>query len=499
LTARPLQTTDFDGRLIAEAVRHIEAAEGGPITDHAATALARQSAGDFERRIVVRAGALDAALPLTAALQSLRMTFRGSIAAGAAITAIAGAATALTALAAAPGQPVNFHWALLGLLGVETLTLLIWLLFTIAGTKTDAPTSLGGFVITIGRRLSSWLNRDTAHAAAIQTMASVMVQGGSVRWTVGAISHGLWLAFLAGAITMAIIVLSVQHVTFAWQTTILSADSYVPLTQTLAFLPRLAGFPTPTAAEIVASRWTGTAPMAVAASGAWAGLLVGALVVHGVLPRLIALGLCLLARRRAIRRYRLDVELPGYLRLREQLMPTTEHIPAPPVAPNGDDGDRAVAADYPILTGAGPIVLVGLEINIDAAPWPPQLAGKPCRDLGLVDSRDDQKRVLSALADASPGLVLIAVSLLTTPDRGIAAFLNAVKAAASAPMILLLTDAPGLGRRYGDAEAQQRSAEWRRLGIAAGVPREWIFAFDLADPERAGHAHLASLLAKDAP
>jgi len=494
-----LQATDLDGRLIAEAVRHRESTTGGPITDHAAEALARQTSGDLERRIVVRAGALDVARPMAEALHALRMTLRGSIVVGAVVTAIAGAATALTALAASPGEPVNFHWALLGLLGVETLTLLIWLLLTMAGTNSDAPTSLGGFVIGTGRRLSGWLNRGAAHAAMVQTLASVMLQGGSMRWTVGAISHGLWLAFLGSAVAMVVIVLSVQHVTFAWQTTILSADSYVPLTQALAVLPRLAGFPTPTAAEIVASRWSGTAPTAIAASGAWAGLLVGSLVIYGLLPRLILLGLCLLARRRAIRRFRLDLGLPGYLRLRERLMPTTEHVPSPSHAADGDDSDTAIAATYPIITGDGPIVLVGMEIDTDEDHWPPGLVGQPCRDLGLVDSREDQKRVLSALADAGPGLVLIAVSLLTTPDRGVGAFLNTVKGAASAPMILLLTDAPRLGRRYGEAEARQRSADWRRLGSAAGIPQDWIIAFDLADPERAGHAHLAGLLAKDAP
>src|SRR5690606_17485402 len=101
----------------------------------------------------------------------------------------------------------------------------------------------------------------------------------------------------------------------------LSADAYVPLTQWLAAMPALIGFPVPTPEDVRASEWVRRGEAAAVARDAWAGLLVGALVVYGLAPRLVLLPLRLALHARARRAFRLDTAQPGFARLEPRLMP----------------------------------------------------------------------------------------------------------------------------------------------------------------------------------
>ena len=84
---------------------------------------------------------------------------------------------------------------------------------------------------------------------------------------------------------MVLLVLSAKQVVFGWETTILSEETYLPLTQALGVLPQLAGFPTPSAAEVMESRWAGQGPLPGEAARSWAGLLIGSVLFYGLVPR----------------------------------------------------------------------------------------------------------------------------------------------------------------------------------------------------------------------
>ncbi len=66
---------------------------------------------------------------------------------------------------------------------------------------------------------------------------------------------------------------------------------------------------------------------------AWAGWLVGVLLVYGLLPRLGLALLCLWRWRRGRATLRLDLNLPGYAQLRERLMPSGERLGVNDTAP----------------------------------------------------------------------------------------------------------------------------------------------------------------------
>ncbi len=493
--AGPGRPADYDGRLMAEAARIHDAMAGHPADDSAAVAIARAADGDLEHKVIVRARSLDIAASLADALGTLRTG--AAVAAGLAgvLAVSAGVATAHAALTVAAGTPVNFHWALLSLLGVETIALLVWLIVAVANPAGRGTFSLGTLVTAIGRRLARWIHRGPVHTAMVQATGAVMGRGAIARWTVGSLTHGLWLAFLAGALAMTLLTLSIKQVSFAWETTILSEASYVPITETIAALPRAVGFAAPTHDEIVAGRWTGESVPSTASSGAWAGLLVGGVVVYGVIPRAVLFVLCLLVRGRAVRRFRLDLALPAYARLRERLMPSTrdEGI-IDGDAEGGSDDVEIVLGAIPILDYDGPVALVGLEIDMPGTGWPPIAPGIKWIDLGIVDSSTDRARVVDALATAAPGLLLIAVSLLTTPDRGVGGDLRALAQAATGPTAVLLSDGRRLRSRHDSSAVAQRIQDWRRLAAGAQVPPEQAIEFDLGQPTEVSRAALFRML-----
>ncbi len=485
---------DFDGRLLAEAIRQQESLDADHLDDAKATNLARRAEGDLEQKIVTRARATAAAPAMQAALRHFRLTLQSAVILAMVLAIVAGAATAQTAIAAAESKPVNFHWALLCLIGVETLTLILWLGLAFLPGSLARTSSLGGFVVALSRRVAAWFDRGGAEASMVRTAASTMLRGAIGRWGLGAISHGFWLSYLIGATGMILIILSAKQVSFVWETTILSEDVYLPLTNALAFLPKLVGFSTPSPEAIVASRWTGSSAGFTDFSGAWSGLLIGCLVLYGMLPRLVLLCLCLMGKSRAQDRYRLDLSQSGFLRLRTLLMPEVVHggIVDPDIS--AAKGGSLPPVPIPTIEGDGPLALFGYEVDPGAGPWPPALPGVAISDLGLVDGRQDRARVLAGLGDLKPRLTIIAVSLLTTPDRGVRAFLEAARQAATAPMMLLLTDIVSLQRRQNPEEAEQRIYDWRQLGASIGIPPEWAFECDLADPNDSGLSDLHRLI-----
>ncbi len=491
------QTGDYEGRLIAEALRYYEAADGGRDDDPHAEAVGRDAGGNLEHKIIVRARNRRPAQSLTEALRHLRAATRFAFGLGAALAFLAGVTTALTALAAPAGTPVNFHWALLSLLGVESVALLLWVAFALASRGETTSPSLGGFVSVVGRWLARLLHRGSVQSAVARATAAVVSRGAIARWSFGTITHGLWLAFLAGAVAMSLLMLSVKQVGFVWQTTILSSESYLPATEALAALPRLVGFSTPSAADIRASRWTGQGTPPQRISRAWAELLVACLILYGLVPRLFLFGLCWLKRSHATRSFRLDLDLPEYQRLRERLTPAGrgKRIVDGDEDPLG--GEAAMPEAAPVIEFDGKVALLGLEIEVPEDGWPPATTDVDWRDLGSVDGRDEREHVIDALRSSPPGLVLVAVSLLTSPDRGVGGFLAKLRQVAAVPMALLLTDSERLAERFARPDATQRVEDWRRLCATAGIPPNWAIEFELRHPSPSDHARLAGLLGAD--
>lgn len=470
----------FADRLLAEAVRVHEQGGSAPIEHDGAQAAARAAGGDFEARVVRRARALPEAKALDDALHQVRRAALLAVFVGTVLAVAGGAGAARAALAVAPGHAVNFFLLLIGLLGLQTLLLLGWLIMIGARPHALAAGSLGGLVLAVGQRLARRLHRGPHAVSAARAIGAVMARGTLGRWTLSAVSHWLWLVFNVAALVVVVILLSARSYTFTWETTILSERTYVPLTEAIAFLPRLAGFTVPDAAQIAASRAGDRGPAAgdPSASEAWSGLLVGALVVYGVGPRLLLLGLALSLRRIAARRYRLDLSRPGFARLRPGLVPETRSLGVV----DADDAGAAPSDAAPPVhgePGTGPPVVVGFEIDSPESGWPPARRDVHWNDLGIVDDRGGQQRAVAGLAGAAPrpSAVVVVADLTATPDRGMQRFLRELAAAGGCAPRVALTAGNRLRERSGRAAVDSRVKDWRRSAEAGGA--ESVVEIDL--------------------
>jgi hypothetical protein len=494
----PIRLAD---RMLAEALRALEQDGAALREEGPAEAEAGRRGGDFERRIVQRAAASSIADALAAGLRRVRQSTGWIVLIGLVMALLGGAGAVRAAIGAPRTEPINFFWLLASLLGAQTLLLLIWLVLMVARPRSAGVSALGGAALALGRRLAAKLYRGRgAHQlAAIQAAGAIYGRGPIGRWTLSAVSHGMWLSFNIGLLTLLLLMLSAREYTFNWETTILSDAAYVRITRAIAALPEAAGFRTPTAEQIVQSERRAGPDELEEARMAWSGLLIGSVVLYGFAPRLLLLGVSLDARRRACRRFRLDTDAPGYQRLRVRLMPEAEArgiVAAPDDRPAVPETPEEAGAAGEVRPATGPPAIVGLEIDRPATAWPPTMHGTRWTDLGFVDNRDDRRRVLAELGGLAeaPSLTIIVCALTTTPDRGIAAFAGEMVRACGADAALLLTAGQAL-RERGDAEQMARRVEdWRRLAESIGIAPPRILELDLDHLTETSQRRLAELI-----
>ncbi|MCH8343375.1 MAG: DUF2868 domain-containing protein [Planctomycetes bacterium] len=493
----------FSDRLLAEAVRAIERDGAAAINEPSADARAVEVDGDFEHRVIVRARSLSIAAPLGEALRQVHHATAVIVVLVVLLAAGAGAATARALLTVDRQEPVNFFWVLGGVVGFQSVVLLVWVMLMLARPQILSTGSLGAVALGLGRRVTRILHKSSNHAAAVEATGAIMGRSSIGRWTLGAISHGGWLAFNVGCLVLLIIMLSTRHYTFTWETTILSSRTYMQLTRAVAFLPHSIGFPTPSAQQIDAAQWPIDSQVAQESRGAWSGLLLGSVVVYGLAPRLLLLGLCLDRSRRGRVRWRLDTTRPGYLRLQSRLMPQSARLGVVDDRPDEPGAEAVDAAERsPLRTGrpVGSPAVLALEMEPPASAWPPPIKGTSWCDLGFVDDGNDRRRVLEHLTAAStePSVLVVVCSLTTTPDRGHRGFLDAVQREIGSPLGLVLSGGESL-RRRGDAESVRRRVnDWRILAAAVGLPSQRVIELDLDHCTDVSLTKLAALLGADA-
>ena len=476
--------TPLEQRLLTEAMRHYETLSETPLNDQTANDQARASGGDFEQRVMQRALALAPSKALRSALQQLRSLTAICLGGGIVLATLAGAAAARLTLQVSTTEPLNFYWVLGSLMALPVLTLVLWLVLICIRPKALGNGSLGGLLHGLGRRLLQRWHPDKIHIATAQASTALFSPAAGGPWLLSALSHAIWLAYLLGCLVLCVALLSVQQYEFGWQTTILSAETYIQLTTTLAQLPSFLGFSTPDAAQIAASQWPGSDSPILRPDSAWSGLLLGCLVVYGILPRALLLLLCWWLRRRRLRQFRLDVERPEYARLRARLMPQMERLGVIDPDHNSATASKPVTDSLPPPPQQGPIALLGLEIEQPGCGWPP-LAHDDWLDLGLVDDRSSRQRALTRLqqSERPPRLLWIISSLALTPDRSSQNFLSQLRQQTNAPLLLTLSEGQRMrvrAQEHGSSDdLAQRLDDWRTLASSAGIAVESVLAVDL--------------------
>ena len=450
------ELTPLQNLWLTETVR-LREEHAGPLDDLEANRLARAAGGDLPSRIQRRALWLAERDGLTAALKHWLQGARLALVLLMILAMLSGAGLAFAAL----GQtPVNVFWALGSLLGLNLILLLSWALGLIFAGEHGA---------TLGRLwlwLSEKLARD-AKAAQLAPALLLMLQRKKLnRWALGALVNGLWLLVMLSALALLLTLMATRRYGFVWETTLLSADTFIHVTQALGHLPSLLGFNVPTVDMIRAS---GDGALDIeSARQAWATWLVGVLVVYGVLPRLMLALLCFWRWNSGKAALRLDLNLPGYAQLRERLMPSSERLgvndPEPAQMHRVESGVSEHASE-----GA---LLVAIELD-EQRPWPPALP-KNVSNAGILDSRESRHKLLEQLSRFPPARLAIACDPQRSPDRGSLALIAELARSAGATRVWLLQPPPGAAldaERLGDWHIALQQLE---LEFADSAPLNWL-------------------------
>ncbi|HSP85536.1 MAG TPA: DUF2868 domain-containing protein, partial [Psychrobacter sp.] len=352
---------------------------------------------------------------------------------------------------------VNFFYVLVCLLGFHTIMLAGWLIMTLINRGKQTSNWFASFVSP------SYLIRgkdDVTNAAV--TLYERQLQHSGMRWYLGRFSHQLWLATLTGMLLAIIFLLIVRQYSFSWESTLLSNQALITLTQVLGWLPSMVGFDVPDSTAIVQSRLvTDAMPLSVARQ--WAGLLVGSLLMYGIVPRALAWAFCALMFRR--KKMRLDIKLPYYQKIlnfwQRHVVDADDFKEAPaPIAPKAtvSAGKKLVALlEYPAEQDNW--WQLGLDTGITET--------TDIEDFGIVDDRDDMARLKSYL-DKHPVQVLLGIHFKALPDRGTLRKLDQIASHATHGLIVqLLNDSNSLDPL--DENQHVRYQQWQTALSARNI------------------------------
>ena len=352
---------------------------------------------------------------------------------------------------------VNFFYVLVCLLGFHTIMLLGWLVMTLINQGKQSSNWFASFVSP------SYLIRgkDDVTKAAVD-LYERQLQHSGMRWYLGRFSHQLWLATLTGMLLAIIFLLIVRQYSFSWESTLLSDQALISLTQVLGWLPSKVGFTVPDSAAIVQSRLV-TDAMPLSMARQWAGLLVGSLLMYGIVPRAIAWAFCALMFRR--KKMRLDIKQPYYQKIlsfwQRHVVDEDDFKAAPaPVAPKAtvSTGKKLVALlEYPSQQDNW--WQSGLSADMSSHSNNINSNISNVENFGIVDDRDDMDRLTTYL-DSHPVQVLLGIHSKALPDRGTLRKLDRIaEHAADGLIVQLLGDASTANTNVQEQDLEIQSAE----------------------------------------
>ncbi|MEO6960223.1 MAG: DUF2868 domain-containing protein [Burkholderiaceae bacterium] len=455
----------FNTYWLAETLR-LREAHWGPLEDASEVRRARAQGHTFTEQILLRALFLGQREKLDAVLQKWTQGAKLALAGMIVIALLAGIGAATGSLGDG-SRSVNLPLALLGLLGLHCVTFVLWLISFVLGAHSGAAW-LGRLWLWLTQRLA----RGPDTALAPRALVELLGRNGALRWVLSGISHGIWTCALFGLLLTLLAELSARRYSFSWETTLLSADTFVHLTALIGWLPAQFGFPMPSEEVVRASNGLQTLP--AAAQALWSSWLIGCVVVYGLAPRALSLAISVIQAKRNIAALTLDENLPAYANLRGRLQPASEKtgIDAP------DTPESQMQRHVVSFTGDDPnrSLVAGIELAAET-PWPPAALGDGVGDLGMIDTHTQRNALLDQLQQYPAGKLLLVCDGRQTPDRGTIALMSELAHAARQTHVALC---PRLAL---DDRQDTRTELWRQRLLHAGFAAEQI------------HLQLASALA----
>ena len=467
-TAQPASRFVFSDRWLAESVRLglLSSPSGGSrisAQQHTqAEQSARQQASDPEQRVLRWAQTLAQSSGQLEGMHIWRQRAALMLMLMLVLAFSAGVSAALGILGDGVTS-VNVVWALGALLGVNVLMLMFWLA-TLA--MTPGELSLGNLWLWLSRQVGG---RDAVLLA--RSFATLSGRAGISRWWMATVTHLLWSSLALGALVGLLLALSLRSFVFVWETTILPDALFNTLVQGIGWLPAQLGFAIPDAAAVSAAGAAGgdRSAQTNAQQVLWAGWLCGALLVYGVLPRLLLLLWSVWRLQVGLTGFRLDIHQSQWIDLTARLSPSAESAGVIDAEqPNGAQPDQRGQRD---LSAQGAPVVVAFELS-DQIVWPATQFSDFHQQ--SVASRQQRINTLARLDQSPPRALLLVCDSAQTPDRGSLSWLADASGRALHVAVLLA----GQG-------ADSRRQLWRQQLQTLGILSASVF-----DDESAAHRWL---------
>lgn len=328
---------------------------------------------------------------------------------------------------------LNFFVVLLGVLGVNTVMLMIWCVNLIL--RRDLP-ALPPFF-----RQPEIISQTIAqlyHEPNIRPHAT---------WRRSMVSHQLALSGLGGMFAAALLLLLVRQYHFTWESTLLSNETLTQVVGVLAWLPEILGFDVPDSTAILASRNQANASNAAA----WGSLLLGSLLCYGLVPRALAWAISAWQVRRLAPQ--LNLQLPYYQNISQKWQRKI-------VDSDADYTPDPIRSSPQIsLAKNGAYWAIALDVLPKNHQWYQDVLGQEWLDLGVVASREEWADLANRAAGQAVQL-LVAVRAAQTPDRGTVRRLAGV----GANVVLCLWAEEGVD----SGSLKERVAQWQELAQQYG-------------------------------
>ena len=442
----PLQTL-----WLCETVR-LREEHTGLLEDSEACRAARVAKGSLAERLQIRGLFLARRDGLASALQHWLQGAKLALWLLIISAIISGVVLAKTALSGSTPLQINIFWALAGLIGLNLLSLLAWVISLLFSRKANSPLSHAWLW------LSGKLARDAQAAQLAPALLVLLQRHKLLRWGVGRILHGWWLLALSSALLTLVAMLATRRYGFVWESTIVASDSFITLVSSLGRPVTWLGFALPDSDLIQRS---GTqALIDEQARHMWASWLLGMLVVYGIVPRFVLSALCEWRWRRGINSLELQADDPIWQVFHERVQPSSERLGVVDAAPEHLPTSTAGAQ----LPGDA-AVLVAIELD-DSIDWPPEVPADVI-NAGILDTREQRRQLLDQLSSNPPARLLIACNPQRTVDRGTLHLIAELSRTAAQTQVWLLPTDTADERLHNCQEhldhlqlAHQRIAPW---------------------------------------
>lgn len=430
---------------------------GNEAIDPAAMAAARANSGSARDKLYAYMMAHDDAGAFKTAWAWVSRAARWSFWAAGIIAIALGALAATSAFGQASGpalgvRQVNVFWLLVSLLGVHCVTLLLW-----AAAMLRPGSDRFSLLALVHKALAFLMRRSPKNRLAALCFAETHLKRPIGPWFMSITSHGFWALYLAAGCIAASLLLSIQSYTFIWETTLLNAQVATRLVGWLAEPLGALGLPVPTAQMVAAAQNTAAQPAAGQGANIWAQFCLAAVLVYGVAPRAILWALCF-ARFKALKsQYALDPAQPFFARLLAGIYQPGVQRTIVDEDEEGCQTQSRSGVQAVEKTSARPpqgAKIIGWEIDaLDS-----QYAGDNV--LGVFDHPKELEEAMAALSQ-SP--VVLVVSALNTPDRGVERALSPFKALEQSNRSARIEGVEILRTRSSAEDVTRRIGDWWSL------------------------------------